>query len=804
LIVLAPQLLGGTPGWATTALTVLSSVTAALAFKYAPKPPKGSRTPLEPIVVAQALAVVATLAHSLPLPAQIAATLAPDAATQTIAAAKALSYAPPSWIAFTWDPGGSYERVLYGVCALCTFCTARLLSRSASSTPILAAVGASAFLVAVVALAHVGLGATRVYGIYEPRYVEPPLWGPLMNPNNLAGLLALGTPVMLGLACRSDHPRSQRVAWAAAALVTLATAMLTRSRGGMAACMLGVAVFAALYSVGSWGDSGSKRLWIRGTVLLALVVGGAVGLSLWAGADPLGENYGDMTKLQMFAQELGLVTDHRWLGVGRGGFAAASSAYYRADSRILYAENILLQYAAEFGAPLALLVLGTFFGRLLAGMAMRRNSHELGGLAGVLAISLQNLVDFSLELTGVALVCAACLGASLSAPEDRGPAFVARWNTRLHLSSRTGVAVSGVASLLAALLFSYPVSVYGLTSAERDLEAAIDGGGPVAFELAFAPAVELHPADPTIAMLGAIQAIRTSSPTAPIWLTRAMVLAPNWSSPHAWAAHWLGSVGRWDQALSELQVAAERDPLGTRETLCLLLRARPQAEVALSVAPAQEPERTLVLESASKCMGTDPAQTELVDAELLKLHPNHPDATARAAGRLIERGDWPQALRLLDPMLRKNPPQPLAYDVAARAWLQAGQPKTAVQLIENNLSRFSDPYPALLTLADVQSSAGDLEGMRSTIERARGAAAGDVTRLASALNALATSELQSGNLARSMRLWKELYSLRRDPFALSNAANLASRLGDESFAREAARELCAEHSAEGYCTEKGR
>jgi hypothetical protein len=123
-------------------------------------------------------------------------------------------------------------------------------------------------------------------------------------------------------------------------------------------------------------------------------------------------------------------------------------------------------------------------------------------------------------------------------------------------------------------------------------------------------------------------------------------------------------------------------------------------------------------------------------------------------------------------------------------------------MLRQGMPGFVDPYQPLLTLAHAQARAGDLAGMRSTIDTARGAARGDVKRLAWALVTLATAEQQTGNLARAMQIWRELYTLQGDPYALSTAAGLATRLGDDTFAQEAAEQLCSQHAAQGYCNKR--
>jgi tetratricopeptide (TPR) repeat protein len=795
LLVLAPELIGGAPGWATVALACLATLVAALAFRLS-RDQDSARSLLEPVVIVQAAAVLLTLAQIVPLPAGLTKWLSPVSWEEARAAASALQRPEPSWIPFSSDPGGSHERLLFGLTTLLALCIARLLARVGTSSGVLLGVVASALVLCGSSLFHVTMELGHVFGLYEPRFVWAPLWGPIMNPNNLAGVMAFGTPLALGFACRRDSTRMPRVAWALGALAMLTTALLTLSRGGMAAAMLGVLLFGALYALRPAGQDGSRRVrTFRALALFACVAAGASVLAIWAGSDPLGEDYGDTTKLEMFRQELTLLREHPVLGIGRGAFAAASTSFYSADSRALYAENIFLQYASEFGIPFAVLFLGTIFARVLSGLFRWQSATELGALVGVLTILLHNFVDFGMELTGVSTLVFACLGAAL--PPFRWPGAEALPWPRIE--SRRLVGASALLSGVALLAFGLSVSLYSLDAMERTLADAILERDRTTFAEAFPRAVELHPADATIAMYGATMAIKTGGSDAGMWLNRTMRLAPNWSSPHGWAAHWLALLGHGDQALAELQLAAERDPIGSRMRLCTVLQKRPLADTALAVAPTTEPERRLLLETAADCLAAAPAEVERVDRELLAVDPLHPAATARSADRLLAKEDYDGALKMLEPLLARKPHIPVVYDSAARAWIASGKPAVAVRMMQQAMPGFEDPYQPLLTLADAQARAGDLAAMRATIETARGAAAGDVKKLAWALTALATSEQQTGNLARSMRVWREVYTLLGDPFALANAASLASRLGDDGFAREAKEQLCSAHSSQGYC-----
>src|SRR5688572_17398491 len=99
---------------------------------------------------------------------------------------------------------------------------------------------ASATLVACATLAHGLLEAKRVFGLYEPRFVNRGV-GPLINQNNIAGYLNLG--VLSGAALlAAERPAVPR--WALGLLVAFNATMslMTGSRAGAASLLAGVAL----------------------------------------------------------------------------------------------------------------------------------------------------------------------------------------------------------------------------------------------------------------------------------------------------------------------------------------------------------------------------------------------------------------------------------------------------------------------------------------------------------------------------------------------------------------------------------
>jgi hypothetical protein len=800
-VLVAPQLLGGATYWGTPVIALLGSVAALLAYRATRRShrnqPPGA---VEPVALGLGVTAAITGLQLLPLPVSWVAILSPAAAANAHTTAVALRAPSPNWISFTMDPGGSQERLLYGLAVLAVFCAARSLAINKNRTPILMVVALSVLAVALVGLAHLGLGATRAFGVYAPRFHQHRLWAPLINPNNFGGFCALGVPLMQGFALRAERGRAERIAWGGATVVTITAALITQSRGAAAACFAGTLMFGALYALRIRRRPRATTHKSKSIPLFAAlaVVGMSLGLTQWVAKDLIASDYGDLSKLDLYRQELRLLWDLPWLGVGRGGFEAAFSPYFTADSRALYAENVFLQYSTELGLPLAVAILSLCAWRMADGLRLWRSPPQLGGLVGVLVLALQNLVDFGLELSGVAVVAAACFGAALPSEHFAAKA-TSPWP---RLSGFQFTRAAGISALVFSLVLSPSLMVNSLGRVEPELKRAMDERNDARFDAILAAAAPVHPGDPTLALLAAAHSVVLRRPDAGTWLNHAMVLAPHWSSPHGWAAHWLASVGRWDQAVLELKLAAEGDPRYGADTLCTLLQARPSAQLALECTPLREPGRSLILDTAARCLSGVPGEAEKVDQVLLANRPQHTGARLRKAERLLARGLPGAALAQLRPFLQGARLQAAVYDIASRAWTAQHQTPHAIRQLSAALPKLDDPFVGYLSLAHAHAAAGDVDSMRHALDQARAAAAGQIPRLAQALHELATLEQSSGHTARAIRAWREAYVIQPDAWSLEAAARLATQLGDQNYARQVRRQLCNDHpDGAAYCKE---
>lgn len=197
--------------------------------------------------------------------------------------------------------------------------------------------------------------------------------------------------------------------------------MLTGSRAGIAISIVGICAAIALYFHREL-QSRSAALWLIAPVL----GGGALSFLLLGGQ--VGERLGryGLTgggRWDAFVSTWRIIAEHPYFGTGLGTFAAMFPRYRNGHASIWgiwdRAHNTLLEIAAEVGIPLAVLV---GFGWLIALFALlvgslQRRSGAIFPLAGLVCGAMaaaHSMVDFSLQVPGLAITAMALVGMGLA------------------------------------------------------------------------------------------------------------------------------------------------------------------------------------------------------------------------------------------------------------------------------------------------------------------------------------------------------------------------------------------------------
>jgi O-antigen ligase len=328
-------------------------------------------------------------------------------------------------------------------------------SRLFSLLGVSAIVKALTVLGVVLALAGIVQSALyngKVYGVWTTETGGSP-FGPFVNKNHFAGWMLMALPLTLGLGCAGisrgmrgvGRNWRERFLWtsspeanelilllAASAVMALALVM-TMSRSGIGALALALAL-TAWFVVRGHGTGTRKALAATYLVLLALGVMG------WAGVDSISAHFSqaDWTDINgrkgSWSDAWHIASLFPLTGTGLNTYGVATLFYQRFDPSNHYAQahNDYLQLAAEGGfllivpaaACLALLIRDVRR-RLREDRGASAYWIRAGAITALVAIALQETVEFSLQMPGNAALFAVVCGLALHKSPSRRSAVPA-------------------------------------------------------------------------------------------------------------------------------------------------------------------------------------------------------------------------------------------------------------------------------------------------------------------------------------------------------------------------------------------
>jgi O-antigen ligase len=218
-------------------------------------------------------------------------------------------------------------------------------------------------------------------------------------------------------------------------IVVAVALFLTQSRGAVGASFVGALI--AVVFMGTrplTGDrpTGGGGRWRRYTGLLGGVIV-IVGLfALFAGRviHRMETQGSDDGRFCVFASTIEAIKDHPILGTGFGTFQDVFPAYRNAECAGIFgfwerAHNVLLEGFLGLGLAFAVALVAGYailIGAFLRGVRSRHKFRfaPVMGLAALVLVSLHSLVDFSLQIPGVAVYFAAIMASSVTISLGRG------------------------------------------------------------------------------------------------------------------------------------------------------------------------------------------------------------------------------------------------------------------------------------------------------------------------------------------------------------------------------------------------
>lgn len=464
-----------------------------------------------------------------------------------------------------------------------------------------------------VASIHVVLRRPDLFGMIELFRPAYELSTTFVNENHASGFMVLAGMSALGLAL-SDKSGHQRLVLGAAAALCVVLIVVLQSRGGIVATSVALLVFAGLRyreqkalaaSMAAKRPGGPRRHRDRtkAPAVLLPVVAASVAGALIIGATWFHQDLAAMlvdrrdplaiqAKVAAMQDAWPLILDHWWTGIGRGAYVSVYPGYKTSAIQLTFShpENLVVQLLAEWGLVAGGLALAGLVVALAVRLGRSKGPVAQAMMCGVAGVVLQNLVDFSLELPGVALCVAAVLGAT-------SVETVRTWRLSVRRVAVLAPLVAAPA-LLVLIILSAAYATPDLPEDLRTLETAItervDAIEQADSDLPpFGPELEAHtelasrhPANHVIAArlsylaeigdpLDIKEALR--------WANRTLYLAPSYADGHLAAGRLLIRGGIRKQGFVAL-----------RQAWALASASRIDAFIAETVALARTPDELML------------------------------------------------------------------------------------------------------------------------------------------------------------------------------------------------------------------
>jgi O-antigen ligase len=506
-----------------------------------------------PLISLLAIPIALCALQLLPLPAAVREALDPTGEALRASGAELAGTSP--WPCLSHDPAGTlralaFFAILFGVATLAL----RFAASERGRYALLASVAGTCGLAALVTGIHVLVNAHSLYGVYAPSHATPHILGPLLNGNHLGGLMAIGAVISVALTFYERQRVQLRVVWIFTAAGCLLVGFTTLSRGAVLNFGCGAAVVGAAM-IAQRIEAGPSRRRRRGRVAnylpVTITVLCAVGLAVYSSAGKVADQLDNTTltelsqpssKYAAWKTSLQLVHESPWLGVGRGAFEPTFTRVHDPAAFVTFShlENEYLQALVDWGLPGALLLLFVALWCCRTAFSHWRDgplaAAALGAIAGIM---LQSMVDFGIELLGIAvpmtIVAATVMRVRLREAGE------ARRDRALRAAMIAGIAIAGV-----VLLSSWTTSV------QEDHDALAAETPPPGLIHA---AIERHPFDYFSFGQAAVEAMHRNDPHAVTYLNHAMILHPTYPGLHRLAAQLLVASGRRSQAAIQYALA---------------------------------------------------------------------------------------------------------------------------------------------------------------------------------------------------------------------------------------------------------
>ncbi len=789
-----------------TAVLLGMSVLAALACALLASDRQGwtFSTASKWVLAAFALLLAMTLLQAVALPDGVARALAPASADIWERALSPLREPGPAWHSLSVAPLATRVEVLRGFFYGCVFLAAlRIAALERGERFLVRLVVFSTVAMAIAALAHMAVGADRVFGVYRPHETYAYKVGrltPLLNTNHLAAYLNIGACVALwALVARRSLPRALS---ASAVLVLAATSIWQGSRGATGTLALG-AVFAiglTFYVKRRFGSDRANAAVLAGCTVAAAFIGTI------AFFDPDNTHLfsSDLTKADVARSSFRLMTASPWFGTGRGSFETVFSSVREGTNYVTFThpEDLAVQWLVEWGVPVSLAAFAMLAWALRPQLVLRAARPVVGVWVAIVVTVLHEVVDFHLEVPGVVALVAVCVAIVVSSrPTMREPTAAAS-------ASPLGLVANAVAACaLVAAVFAWPAVGHSLAEDRRTLSAlSVDATAPPElFREAIRESMLRYPAEPFLPLMGAVRVQTDRDGSVIPWVARSLERNPRFGRAHFVLARSLVA-GHAAQARLEFRLAYQNDETLRDVIVKEALRVVDDSYGALELVP-EGPSGLDMLEALVTELGDRlPSTAVILDREIERRSPTAPgpfrrrteavasDAIGAVAWCLPADACLADALAAAEEEARREPTKCSAHVLVARLGIARKDAPGALDRLDRATDGVVDRPACQRQLIALAMESGQNRRAELAVDALVRGGCGAATDCIQLYSWAANVEEQRGHYVRAVRLQHRVIDLdpSRDDL-LEHIGSMGERDGVLADALDAYGSLALRH-----------
>lgn len=763
----------------------------AVLFAWAAATRALPRAPLPTVTFVFVAPAVWAAVQGLPLGEDVVLALQGPGADRAADGFRVAGVSDPWW-SLSLEPPATWVQAVRSLSYAAVFVLAWAVSARGRGRAILHAIAALGLAEVCIGVFHALTAPEGLSVVYPgPLARRPGFHVTLLNDNHAAGLFTLAAFVWLALAVEQGGTRARAVFAAGAAVMGLAV-FATLSRGGAAALTTVAVLFGGASLIQRRKDRG---VWARPVAWVALVVILAINAYIWLALFEYAlMKYGHTSlepsdfagKVRIWEAAWALIADHPWFGVGAGAFASAVSPYAGIPGvTVDRAENAVLQAMAEHGVPFGAGLVAVLV--VLVARRLVRCRDWTAGLCvggGLVAVGLQNIADFGLEVAGLAVPAVAALGYLFGHPsgarhDDTAPPPVPAGRSRFLAPAAVLVAASAFGAW--ALDFGTLPSRDRLREVVRDLGADIPVP-PGTADAALAAEARLRPLDAHLFSLGAqAAALQRRNPRALALSEHALALSPDALAPLQMRVRLLAHAGRYEEAVEAMRRLLAAYP-GRRKDLYRDLQSlRWAAPIQVAVFEGDREGLESYLDFLKRT--GDLAGFEQALRVVLKDRPDDPVALGRLGWLFLATGNRGAASDAAWRLIATHPERDAGYDLAGRVLFGEGRVVEALALFREAASRAADPTEARLWVLACMARLKDWDAFDALARDLEAAASADRRLAGRFARVLADAEHRRGRVREALRILDRAWN--RDPTDAENLAMRARILRAEKRDREA-------------------